>query len=59
MFTPKASIFGVIGIALTVFGFIVSDETTYPVWSKFSGVLIVAGVALTSLSVATKFNPIG
>ena len=59
MFTTKATVWGVIGLAVAGFGFLFSDETKYPVASKFSGVMIVAGIAMASLAIASKWNPIG
>lgn len=51
-------IVGIIGLALTIFGFMTSDATKYPVASKFSGVMIVVGVFALGLAVATKWNPL-
>lgn len=55
--SPKSIIWGIIGIGVALFGFLFSDETKYPVMAKFSGVMIVAGVATASLALATKWNP--
>jgi hypothetical protein len=51
----------IIGLALTVFGFMTSDETKYPTVSKFSAWITIAGVAILTLGVFTlfpKINPI-
>lgn len=56
-----AIIAGIIGLSLTVFGFMASDEEKYPTASKFSAWIIIAGVSLLTLGVFTllpKFNPI-
>lgn len=56
------SIFSIIiGLALTIFGFMTSDETKYPTASKFSAWIIIAGVAVLTLGTFTllpKANPI-
>lgn len=51
----------IIGLSLTVFGYMTSDETKYPTASKFSAWIQIAGVALLTLGVFTlfpKINPI-
>lgn len=58
MFSQKSLIWGVIGIAVAFVGFLFSDEEKYPVAAKFSGVMIVAGVAVAALAIAPKWNPI-
>lgn len=52
---------GIIGLALTIFGFMTSDETKYPTASKFSAWIIIVGVSILTLGVFTlfpKMNPI-
>lgn len=52
---------GIIGLSLTIFGFMASDEEKYPTASKFSAWIIIAGVSLLTLGVFTLFpkaNPI-
>lgn len=52
---------GIIGLSLTVFGFMASDEEKYPTASKFSAWIIIAGIAILTLGVFTLFpkaNPI-
>lgn len=51
----------VIGLALTIFGFMTSDDVKYPAASKFSGVMQILGISLLTLGVFTlypKANPI-
>lgn len=58
MLSQKSIIWAVIGAAVAFVGFLFSDEEQYPVAAKFSGVMIIAGVALLTLAVAPKWNPI-
>lgn len=58
MFSQQSIIWGVVGAAVAVIGFLFSDEEKYPVAAKFSGVMIVAGVALATLALAKRWNPI-
>lgn len=51
-------LYALLGAFLTIMGFVFSDKIVYPVWSKFSGAMIVVGVLLFGLSVPTKWNPI-
>jgi hypothetical protein len=51
-------LWGLTGLFLAILGFIFSNKTVYPVWSKFSGVMIVAGMLLVGLSIPVKYNPV-
>lgn len=51
-------LWGLIGLFLTILGFIFSNKIAYPVWSKFSGIMIVVGLLLVGLSVPKQYNPI-
>lgn len=51
----------VIGLALTIFGYMTSDAVKYPVASRFSAWVQIAGVAILALSIVAlypKVNPI-
>lgn len=58
MLSQKSIIWAVVGIATAFVGFLFSDEEKYPVAAKFSGVMIVAGIAMAALAIAPKWNPI-
>lgn len=58
-FFTSPILWAIIGISLTVFGFMLSDKDKYPVGSKFSAWLIIAGVAITSIAGVAQFgNPL-
>ena len=46
-------LWAVIGISALVFGFMTSDEDTYPTASKFSGWLIIAGAGLLGFTLSS------
>lgn len=51
-------LYGVIGLFLTIIGFMFTDKIAYPVMSKFSGIFIVVGLLMVGLSIPSKYNPI-
>lgn len=58
-FLKSPILWAVVGIAFTVIGFMISDKQQYPVASKFSGTLIILGVALASIAGVAQFgNPL-
>lgn len=57
-FSKNQIIFGIAGIALSIFGFMISDENNYPTLSKLSIPVIVIGLIVVGFSLAPSWNPI-
>lgn len=53
-------LWGIVGLAITILGYTYSDKDKYPVFSKFSGIMQVAGLLTVGFVTASiiRWNPL-